>query len=75
MADPPRVLCGGRIAGISSVGPDPGTRRGANGEHPGPAEPGVVDVVAVMGRVRQAIEQVIEGKREAIDLALVVLLA
>ena len=35
----------------------------------------VADVVAVMGRVRQAIEQVIEGKREAVDLAMVVLLA
>ena len=33
------------------------------------------DVVRVMGRVRQAIEGVIEGKRSAIDLAMVVLLA
>ena len=33
------------------------------------------DVVQVMGRVRQAIESVIEGKRSSIDLALVVLLA
>jgi MoxR-like ATPase len=33
------------------------------------------DVVSVMGRVRQAIESVIEGKRSSIDLALVVLLA
>jgi MoxR-like ATPase len=35
----------------------------------------VADVVAVMGRVRAGIESVIEGKREAVDLALVVLLA
>ncbi len=35
----------------------------------------VGDVVEVMGRVRAAIESVIEGKREAVDLALVVLLA
>ena len=33
------------------------------------------DVVQVMGRVRQAIESVIEGKRNSIDLALTVLLA
>ncbi len=33
------------------------------------------DVVQVMGRVRGAIETVIEGKRSSIDLALVVLLA
>ena len=33
------------------------------------------DVVAVVGRVRHAIESVIEGKRSSIDLALVVLLA
>ncbi len=33
------------------------------------------DVVDVVGRVRSAIESVIEGKRSAIDLALVVLLA
>lgn len=33
------------------------------------------DVVEVMARVRSAIEQVIEGKRESIDLALMVLLA
>ena len=33
------------------------------------------DVVQVMGRVRQAIESVIEGKRSSVDLALVVLLA
>jgi MoxR-like ATPase len=33
------------------------------------------DVVEVMGRVRSAIEEVIEGKRNTIDLALVVLLA
>jgi MoxR-like ATPase len=33
------------------------------------------DVVQVMGRVRQAIESVIEGKRSSFDLALVVLLA
>ena len=33
------------------------------------------DVVATMGRVRAAIEQVIEGKRPSVDLALVVLLA
>ena len=33
------------------------------------------DVVQVVGRVRQAIESVIEGKRNSIDLALVVLLA
>jgi MoxR-like ATPase len=33
------------------------------------------DVVQVMGQVRQAIESVIEGKRSAVDLALVVLLA
>jgi MoxR-like ATPase len=39
------------------------------------ADYSVADVVAVMGRVRQAIEQVIEGKRDAIDLAMVVLLA
>ena len=33
------------------------------------------DVVQVMGQVRHAIESVIEGKRSAVDLALVVLLA
>jgi MoxR-like ATPase len=33
------------------------------------------DVVSVMGRVRGAIESVIEGKRAAVDLALTVLLA
>ena len=33
------------------------------------------DVVQVMGRVRGAIEQVIEGKRDSVELALVVLLA
>jgi MoxR-like ATPase len=33
------------------------------------------DVVSVVGRVRHAIESVIEGKRSSIDLALVVLLA
>jgi MoxR-like ATPase len=33
------------------------------------------DVVSVMGRVRTAIESVIEGKRVAVDLALTVLLA
>ncbi len=33
------------------------------------------DVLEVMGRVRSAIERVIEGKRPAIDVALVVLLA
>ena len=33
------------------------------------------DVVQVIGQVRQAIESVIEGKRSAVDLALVVLLA
>jgi MoxR-like ATPase len=33
------------------------------------------DVVSVVGRVRHAIESVIEGKRSAIDLAMVVLLA
>ncbi|HKF87269.1 MAG TPA: MoxR family ATPase [Propionibacteriaceae bacterium] len=33
------------------------------------------DVVAVVGKVRHAIESVIEGKRSSIDLALVVLLA
>ena len=33
------------------------------------------DVVQVVGRVRQAIEGVIEGKRSSVDLALVVLLA
>lgn len=33
------------------------------------------DVVSVMGRVRTAIESVIEGKRPAVDLALTVLLA
>ncbi len=33
------------------------------------------DVVQVMGRVRQAIESVIEGKRGSVDLALMVLLA
>ena len=33
------------------------------------------DVVQVMGKVRQAVESVIEGKRSAVDLALVVLLA
>lgn len=36
---------------------------------------GVADVVDVISRVRAAIESVIEGKREAIDIALVVLLA
>jgi len=33
------------------------------------------DVVSVMGRVREAIERVIEGKRSSVDLALAVLLA
>ncbi len=33
------------------------------------------DVVQIMGKVRQAIESVIEGKRDSIDLALTVLLA
>jgi MoxR-like ATPase len=33
------------------------------------------DVVQVMGKVRQAIESVIEGKRNSVDLALTVLLA
>jgi MoxR-like ATPase len=36
---------------------------------------GVADVVDVMSRVRAAIESVIEGKREPIDIALVVLLS
>jgi MoxR-like ATPase len=36
---------------------------------------GVEDVVEIMGKVRGAIESVIEGKREPIDVALVVLLA
>ncbi len=36
---------------------------------------GVDDVLTVVGRVREAIESVIEGKREPIDTALVVLLA
>lgn len=36
---------------------------------------GVEDVVDVIGRVRGAIESVIEGKRESINIALVVLLA
>ncbi len=36
---------------------------------------GVEDVVDIMGKVRGAIESVIEGKREPIDIALVVLLA
>ena len=35
----------------------------------------LADVVSVMGEVRDAIETVIEGKRESIDLALVVLLS
>ena len=33
------------------------------------------DVVQVMGKVRHAMESVIEGKRSSVDLALVVLLA
>ena len=36
---------------------------------------GVEDVVEIMGKVRGAIESVIEGKREPFDVALVVLLA
>ena len=35
----------------------------------------LADVLDVMGRVRTAIEGVIEGKRGAIDMAMVVLLA
>jgi MoxR-like ATPase len=55
-----------------SLGVDNDARQDARTEQ---TEHSVADVVAVMGRVRQAIEQVIEGKREAIDLAMVVLLA
>ena len=40
-----------------------------------PTEFSLGDVVQVMGRVRAAIESVIEGKRSSVDLALVVLLA
>src|SRR5699024_9418878 len=39
------------------------------------AAPDLTEVTAVIGQVRRAIESVIEGKRSAIDLALVVLLA
>ena len=41
----------------------------------GATEYSLGDVVQVMGRVRSAIESVIEGKRSSVDLALVVLLA
>ena len=41
----------------------------------GATEYSLGDVVQVVGRVRSAIESVIEGKRSSIDLALVVLLA
>lgn len=49
----------------------------ADGQSPGTSAPTqtLADVVQVMGQVRSAIERVIEGKRSAIDLALVVLLA
>lgn len=46
------------------------TRRGS-----GPIKSSVTDVVTTMGKVREAIESVIEGKREPIDIALTVLLA
>ena len=57
-----------------SLSVENGARR-ESGEPAGHPEPTIADVVEVMGRVRAAIEQVIEGKREAVDLALVVLLA
>ena len=38
-------------------------------------EPDLTEVTTVIGQVRRAIESIIEGKRSAIDLALVVLLA
>lgn len=44
-------------------------------EAPAIADRSLDDVVTVMGEVRQAIETIIEGKRDTIDLALVVLLA
>src|SRR5215217_6812164 len=44
------------------------------GRRPEPAY-SLSDVVQVMGQVRRAMENVIEGKRSSIDLALVVLLA
>jgi len=49
----------------------------ADGQSPGTSAPTqtLADVVQVTGQVRSAIERVIEGKRSAIDLALVVLLA
>ncbi|GAA3628539.1 MoxR family ATPase [Microlunatus ginsengisoli] len=47
----------------------------AHGREPVAPTYGLGDVVAIMGRVREAIESVIEGKRASIDLALAVLLA
>jgi len=38
-------------------------------------DPAISEVTTVAGQIRQAVESVIEGKRSAIDLALVVLLA
>ena len=58
-------------------GSDLGSRPVASGPSSVPAETtySLSDVVQIMGKVRQAIESVIEGKRSAVDLALVVLLA
>ena len=65
--------------GLSSTrnGPELGTRPATSGPPSGPADTtySLGDVVQTMGKVRQAIESVIEGKRSAVDLALVVLLA
>ncbi|MCW2809880.1 MAG: hypothetical protein JWP61_338 [Friedmanniella sp.] len=48
---------------------------GQTGMSPLPSLYSLEDVVEVMGRVREGIESVIEGKRSSVDLALVVLLA
>jgi MoxR-like ATPase len=53
---------------------DDDTRSVETGGHR-PAQFGVAEVAGEMARVREAVEQVIEGKRASIDLALVVLLA
>jgi MoxR-like ATPase len=65
--------------GLSAArnGPDRSARPSASGSPGSPLETtySLGDVVQTMGKVRQAIESVIEGKRSAVDLALVVLLA
>ena len=62
-----------RPAGEGPGGPD---HRSNGHDRPAAAPTYALDeVVAVMGRVREAIESVIEGKRASVDLALCVLLA